>query len=170
MHGHPRARRSVVVGVAVTCLLMAGCSSGDSAGSGASLATGEVPTAAAVNAQVACSRLYALDLFRRTTVTSAGSLNERGRVDALKTYREFASGLVSAVSAAVTIGALPASVQSDADRIDRSLQKVAKAGGNVVDTKGTVDARIARRSARIEVACIAAGVAVPQENLDARSG
>jgi hypothetical protein len=97
-------------------------------------------------------------------------MNERGRVDALKAYRELASGLVSAVSAAVTIGALPASVQSDAERIDRSLQKVAKAGGNVVDTKGTVDARIARRSARIEVACIAAGVAVPQENLDARSG
>ena len=163
-------RRVVALALAVVggAASLAGCSAGDSAGAGAAGTDAAGATAAAANALVACNRLYALDLFRQTTVHSARSLDDQQKSQALKDYRELSSSLVSALAGAVTIGALPASTQTSAERIDRTLARISRSGGNVSDVTGAVDARIARKASRIEAACAAASVPVPQENLDAR--
>jgi hypothetical protein len=149
--------------------LIAGCSSGDGAAAGSS--GGSAPTAAtspAANAQVACSRFYAFDLYRRTSARESASTDGAARTQAWKAFRELSTGVVSSVSSAVVINALPAKAQLDAEKIDRILATIRKAGGDLRDVKGPADAKIGRRSVKIEAACVAAGVPVPQENLDAR--
>jgi hypothetical protein len=153
---------------ALGTVLLAGCSAGGSADAGASGTDAGSATAATTNAQIACNRLYALDLFRNTTVREAGSMDDRQKTQALKDYRDLSSSLASAATAAATIGALPASAQTSAERIDRTVAEIAKAGGDISDARGAVDARIARKTTRIETACVAAKVPVPQENRDAR--
>lgn len=164
-----RDRMSAMAGIALTAVLIAGCSSGDGAAAGSSGgSTPAVAASPATNAQIACGRFYAFDLYRLTTARDTASMDDTERTNAWKAFRELSGGVVSSVSSAVVIDALPAQAQADAERIDRILATIRKAGGDLRDVKGSNAAKIGRRATKIEAACVTAGVPVPQENLDAR--
>jgi hypothetical protein len=166
MRGRGRGGISAAAsGALAAALTLAGCSTTD----GSSAAAGD-PTFSnqAMNAQVACDKYYAFELFRITEVAINQDADEGQRAQALKDYRDLATSMAASVESAVTVGDLPARAQANADRILRQLARVSAAGGDIWDVSRTLDARIAKSATRIGALCVAAGQPAPQEIQDAR--
>ena len=126
------------------------------------------PTTVAANARLACERYYLLDAFRRTDVVDARGKGERERRAVLREYGDLADALASAVDGAVTVQALPEAEATRSLRIARELRRLASAGGDVNDIVGPLAARLDRRLARLEAACVAAGVPLPAADSEIR--
>lgn len=151
--------------ILVTALLAAGCSS---AGDDSSEAATSSAPGLTTNAQVACDKYYALEVFRIDVVDSSEDADEVARVQALSDYLDLASSMVASVGSAVTVGDLPAKAQANADRILKQLTRISAAGGDIWDLSRAVEDRIAKSAARIEALCVAASRPAPQAVLDAR--
>ena len=156
---------TAAVSILLAGLLAAGCSSADDDSS--QTATSSAP-GLTTNAQVACEKYYALEVFRIDVVDSSQDADEVARVEALSDYRDLASSMVASVGSAVTVGDLPAKAQANAERILKQLTRISAADGDIWDLSRAVEDRIAKSAARIEALCVASNQPVPQAVLDAR--
>lgn len=122
-----------------------------------------------MTSQVACDKFYAFDLFRRTNAVNAQKADAAQQKQALQDYLDLASSAATSLDSAVTVGDLPPKARVNADRVVRQLTRVSKAGGDIRDITGAVDAKIGKSADRIEKMCVATSHPVPQENLDVRA-
>ena len=120
------------------------------------------------NAQLACEKSYAFEMFSIDAVDSNGDADEVARTGALSVYRDLALSMVLSVERAVTVGGLPAKAQANADRIIKQRTRISADGGDIWDLSWAVADRFAKSAARIEVRCVAANQPVPQAVLEAR--
>jgi hypothetical protein len=169
MPGRHFARRPLAAAGFVGLVgLVAGCSSSSSSGTGSGAATSSSAPAQTMTSQVACDKFYAFDLFRRTNVTTEEQTEGLPPREALQKYLDLASSAAVSLDSAVTVGDLPPKARANADRIVRRISLVSKAGGDISDVSGGVDATIGTSADRIEKLCVATSHPVPQDNLDAR--
>jgi hypothetical protein len=169
MSGRHFARRLMAAAGFVGLVgLVASCSSSSSSEPASSAAASPTAPAQTMTSQVACDKFYAFDLFRRANVASDQQVDGPLRKQVLQDYLDLASSAAVSLDSAVIVGDLPPKARVNADRIVRQISLVSKAGGDISDVSGGVDAKIGKSADRIEKLCVATSHPVPQENLDAR--
>jgi hypothetical protein len=169
MSGRHFARRLMVAAGFIGLVgLGAGCSSSSSSDTASGAAATASAPSQTMTSQVACDKFYAFDLYRRSQVAAGQQTDADQRKQALQDYLDLASTAAISLDSAVTVGDLPPKARVNADRIVRQISRASKAGGDISDVSGGVDAKIGRSADRIEKLCVATSHPVPQENLDAR--
>ncbi len=154
----------LVVVVSVASCALAACSASGGTATGA----GSGPAPLATNAQTACDRYFAWDLYRSTRIPGAERATRQGRRAALRDFAELAARTASAVDSAVIVGDLPKQSQTAANRIAHILSRLVRGGGDISGVSGPVDTQISRPAKKLEAQCAAAGIELPEANRDVR--
>ena len=159
---------TAAVGLIGVICVVAACSSSSSTEDVSVGATSTSAAAQTMTSQVACDKFYAFDLARRANATNGQLADGAQGTQALQDYLDLASRMAVSLDSAVTVGDLSPKAGVNADRIVRQITRVSKAGGDIRDVSGRVDATIGKSADRIERLCVATSHPVPQENLDVR--
>jgi hypothetical protein len=167
-----RIRSALILSAsAILVLTLAACSSEGEAEPTPTLSAPSTPavTDEASTAPItACETFFEVDLIRSQVAAGAGDLTKKEKRALLQEYKTAVDALVIDADQSFVAGALPEQVLSNAERMQANLAKVAPNSG--IDGINKAQKKRLRLSAkRIERACVAAGVPIPQENLDARA-
>lgn len=146
--------------------MLVGCSAGG--GTAPATGSGSGPPPLATNAQTACDRYFAWDLYRNTRIPGAERATRQGRREALRDFAELAARTASAVDSAVIVGDLPQRSRTVANWIAQILSRLVSAGGDISDVSGLVDTQVSRPAKKLEAQCASAGIGLPEANRDAR--
>mgnify|MGYP002630905188 CR=1 FL=1 len=167
-------RRSIVtvglIGLSAS-LMLAGCSS--SAESEVTPTVTPAPSETttvviAVLAEDACDDYFALDLVRSRINGDTGDLTKKQKKALLSEIQSDTDLMVVSIDSAVIGGELPAKALSNAERIQNNVNQAnPKKGTDGIKKKSLK--RINLSAERIERACVAAGIDLPIDNINARS-
>ncbi|MDP4804437.1 MAG: hypothetical protein NWR45_05750 [Candidatus Nanopelagicales bacterium] len=156
---------------AILVLTLAACSSEGEAEPTPTLSAPSTPSVtdeASTAPITACETFFEVDLIRSQVAAGAGDLTKKEKRALLQEYKTAVDALVIDADQSFVAGALPERVLSNAERMQANLARVSPNSG--IDGISKAQKKRLRLSAkRIERACVAAGVPIPQENLDARA-
>jgi len=116
----------------------------------------------------ACDTFFEVDLIRSQVAAGTGDLTKKERRALLREYKTAVDALVIDADQSFVAGALPEKVLANAERMQSTLAKVAPNAG-IDGVSKAQKTRLRLSAKRIERACAAAGVPLPQENIDARA-
>ena len=156
---------------AILVLTLAACSS---EGEAEPTPTLTAPSAAAATDEAssapitACATFFEVDLIRSQVASGTGDLTKKEKRALLQEYKTAVDALVIDSDQSFVAGALPESVLSNAERMQANLARVTPNSG-IDGIKKAQKKRLRLSAKRIERACTAAGIPIPQENLDARA-
>lgn len=167
-----RTRTVISLGTAAFLTLsVAACSS---EGEAEPTPTLSAPSAPAVTDEAstapitACDTFFEVDLIRSQIAAGTGDLTRKEKRALLQEYKTAVDALVIDTDQSFVAGALPVSALSNAERMQANLARVAPNAG-VDGLSKAQKSRLRLSAKRIERACIAAGVPLPPENVDARA-
>ncbi|MDA3021365.1 MAG: hypothetical protein O2943_01620 [Actinomycetota bacterium] len=165
-----KARAFIPVALA-GAMVLAGCSSEPGpvpiSSLSSALAAPSEDSAVTFDAQATCETYFQLDLLRSTVAVGVKDVGKKERRALLVEYQQLLSDLVGTAGDAVNSGELPQQVLTNAEKMQRILDKFGKRDG--IDSLSKRQKKLLTLQAnRVEARCATAGYALPQENIDAR--